>query len=59
MRLGFDQATGGDEVFAQLVLVRIIEPASKADSLRVLAEAGRPGPSYAIRELSIVAQESA
>jgi len=29
------------------VLARIIEPVSKADSLRVLAEAGLPGPSYA------------
>ena len=34
--LGFDQAAGGDEVFRQLVLARIIEPTSKADSLRVL-----------------------
>ena len=39
--LGFDQASGGDEVFAQLVLARIIEPVSKLDSLRVLEEAGR------------------
>ena len=31
--LGFDQATGGDEVFRQLVLARIIEPTSKQDSL--------------------------
>ena len=38
--LGFDQAAGGDEVFRQLVLARIIEPTSKQDSLRVLAEAG-------------------
>ncbi len=45
--LGFDQASGGDEVFAQLVLARIIEPVSKADSLRVLEEAGLGGPSYA------------
>ena len=34
--LGFGQATGGDEVFRQLVLARIIEPASKQDSIRVL-----------------------
>ena len=39
-RLGFAQATGGDEVFRQLVLARIIEPTSKQDSLRVLEEAG-------------------
>ena len=45
--LGFDQASGGDEVFAQLVLARIIEPVSKLDSLRVLEEAGVAGPSYA------------
>jgi hypothetical protein len=45
--LGFDQACGGDEVFEQLVLARIIEPVSKADSLRVLEEAGLAGPSYA------------
>jgi hypothetical protein len=34
------------EVFRQLVLARIIEPASKQDSLRVLEEAGAPAPSY-------------
>jgi hypothetical protein len=33
--LGFEQATSGDEVFRQLVLARIIEPASKLGS-RVL-----------------------
>ena len=44
--LGFSQATSGDEVFRQLVLARIIEPASKADSLRVLAEAGAAAASY-------------
>ncbi len=44
--LGFGAAAGGDEVFAQLVLARIIEPTSKLDSLRVLAEAGISGPSY-------------
>ena len=38
--LGFDRAAGGDEVFRELVLARIIEPTSKLDSLRVLAEAG-------------------
>ena len=44
--LGFDAAAGGDEVFRQLVLARIIEPTSKADSLRVLAEVGVAAPSY-------------
>jgi hypothetical protein len=38
--LGFGAAAGGDEVFRQLVLARVIEPVSKLDSLRVLAEAG-------------------
>ncbi|MDO5535827.1 MAG: IS1634 family transposase [Propionibacteriaceae bacterium] len=37
-RLGFDVV--GDEAFKQLVLARIIEPTSKADSLRVLDELG-------------------
>src|SRR3954463_15056116 len=36
--LGLEQAAGGDEVFRQLVLARIIEPTSKLDSLRVLEE---------------------
>ncbi len=38
--LGFDTAVGGNEVFRDLVLARIIEPTSKIDSLRVLAETG-------------------
>ena len=45
--LGFEEAAGGDEVFRQLVLARIIEPTSKLDSLRVLDEAGVDPPSYA------------
>ena len=45
--LGLEQAAGGYEVFRQLVIARIIEPVSKLDSLRVLAEAGIAGPSYA------------
>ena len=44
--LGFADATGHDEVFRQLVLARIIEPTSKLDSLRVLAEAGIDPVSY-------------
>jgi len=36
--LGFDAI--GDEAFAQLVLARVVEPTSKADSLRVLDELG-------------------
>jgi hypothetical protein len=45
--LGFDHASGGDEVFRALVLARIIEPTSKLDALRVLDEAGVDAPSYA------------
>ena len=37
-RLGFDVVN--DDAFAQLVLARIIEPTSKADSVRVLNEIG-------------------
>ena len=46
--LGFGRAAGGDEVFRQLVLARIIEPVSKLDSLRALEEAGISAPSYRI-----------
>jgi hypothetical protein len=46
-QLGLGEATDGDEVFRQLVLARIIEPTSKQDSLRVLAEAGIDATSYA------------
>jgi len=45
-RWGFDRATRGDEVFAQLVLALIIEPTSKLDSARVLEEAGLEPASY-------------
>ena len=45
--LGLEDAAGGDEVFRHLVLARIIEPASKLDSLRVLEEAGVAPASYA------------
>jgi hypothetical protein len=44
--LGSGRATAGDEMFRQLVLARIIEPASKLDSLRVLKEAGEAPASY-------------
>jgi hypothetical protein len=44
--LGFDRASGGDEVFEHLVAARIIEPVSKLDSLRVLEEAGVAPASY-------------
>ena len=44
--LGFDRATGRDEVFRDLVLARLIEPTSKADSVRVIDEVGVPAPAY-------------
>jgi hypothetical protein len=57
--LGFGRAAGGDEVFRQLVLARIIEPVSKLDSLRVLGEAGITPVSYATlrRRLPAYAKE--
>lgn len=56
--LGFDQAAGGDEVFRDLVLARIIEPTSKADSLRVLAETGVEPVNYrtVTRRLPVIAK---
>jgi hypothetical protein len=45
-QLGFDQACGEDVVFEQLVTARIIEPTSKQDAVRVLAEAGVRSLSY-------------
>jgi hypothetical protein len=58
--LGFVESTGGDEVFRQLVLARIIEPTSKLDSLRVLAESGIAPPAYATlkRRLPVYAEAS-
>ncbi len=58
--LGLKDAAGGDEVFRQLVLARIMEPASKLDSLRVLEEAGVAPPSYATvkRRLPAYAEEA-
>jgi Transposase DDE domain len=44
--VGFDEGTGGDEVFRGPVLARIIEPTSKLDSLRVPAEVGVPAASH-------------
>jgi Transposase DDE domain len=43
--LGLDVACP-DEVFAQLVLARVVEPTSKLDSVRVLTELGIAAPSY-------------
>lgn len=44
--LGFDKATGRDKVFRDLVLARLIEPTSKADSVRVIEEVGASAPGY-------------
>jgi len=57
--LGLEDAAGRDDVFRHLVLARIIEPASKLDSLRVLEEAGIAAASYATvkRRLPDYAQE--
>jgi len=58
--LGFDTATGGDEVFRDLVLARIVEPTSKQDSLRVLAETGVDPVDYrtVTRRLPVIAKPS-
>lgn len=58
--LGFDEAAGGDEVFRQLVLARILEPTSKLDSLRVLEEAGVGPVAYRTlkRRLPVYAGDS-
>ena len=40
--LGFDML--GDEAFEAMVLARLIEPTSKADTIRVLEEIGAPAP---------------
>ena len=48
-----------DVVFRQLVLVRIIEPTSKLDSLGVLEETGVSAPSYrTLRRLPVYAKDS-
>jgi hypothetical protein len=58
--LGFVQAAGGDEVFRQLVLARIIEPAGRLDTPRVLEEAGIASASYPTikRRLPVYAKDS-
>jgi Transposase DDE domain len=59
-RLGFDAAAGGDAVFRDLVLARIVEPTSKLDSLRVLTEVGVGSVSYRTleRRLPAYAEQS-
>ena len=44
-RLGFDEMIN-DNAFFHLVLARLVEPTSKADSLRVLAELGIEPPHH-------------
>jgi hypothetical protein len=58
--VGLDAAAGGDEVFRDLVLARIIEPTSKLDSGRVLEEAGVAPASYptVCRRLRAYAKDS-
>ncbi|WOQ69008.1 IS1634 family transposase [Microbacterium limosum] len=42
-RIGFDTAVD-DDTFMKLVLARVVEPTSKADTIRVLEELGVPAP---------------
>ncbi|MGP4998940.1 IS1634 family transposase, partial [Corynebacterium variabile] len=44
--IGLDVAADNDDVFAGLVTARILQPGSKYDSIRVLAEAGATSASY-------------
>jgi hypothetical protein len=56
--LGFHHVLAGDEVLRDLVCARIIEPTSKADSVRVLAETGVGSASYRTikRRLPLIAE---
>ena len=45
-RLGLGEAVGGDRAFEQMVVARLIEPTSKADTPRVLSEIGWPAPVH-------------
>ena len=38
--MGLDEAVGGDEGFMQMVLACLVEPTSKADTIRVMGELG-------------------
>jgi len=57
-QLGFHHVLAGDEVLRDLVCARIIEPTSKADSVRVLAETGVGSASYRTikRRLPLIAE---
>jgi hypothetical protein len=58
--LGFEAAAGGDGVFRDVVLARIIEPTSKLDASRVLEEAGAAPASYPTvnRRLPVYAKQA-
>jgi Transposase DDE domain len=58
--LGFNNAAGDDEVLRQLVLARIIEPTSRADSLRFVEKTGEVAVSYPTlnRRLPVFAKPS-
>lgn len=58
--LGSEDAAGGDEMFFQLVLARIVGPVSKLDSAPVLEEAGVAAASYRTvkRRLPVYANQS-
>ena len=45
-RLRLGEAVGGDRAFEQMVVARLIEPTSKADTPRVLSEIGWPAPAH-------------
>lgn len=40
--MGFDEATGDDQVVRDIVLARVVDPTGQMDPLRVLADAGIP-----------------
>lgn len=44
--LSFDEATDNDQVFADLVMARIVQPGSTFDSVETLAEIGLASASY-------------
>ncbi|GGO23025.1 hypothetical protein GCM10010980_25680 [Corynebacterium marinum] len=44
--LGLDTATGGDQVFRDLLIARIVQPGSTFDSIETLAELGVASASY-------------
>ena len=56
--LWFEDATGGDGVFRQLVLVRITEPTSELNSGRVLEEAGVMRPAERCSRAWVIAGTS-